>query len=63
MFRATNAKVNVMGGTGLGLYIVKLILKLCGGEIWFSSEENKGTTFTVALPVQPKNMASAIVLP
>src|SRR5258708_479478 len=63
MYRATNAKANVMGGTGLGLYIVKLILKLTGGEIWFTSEENKGSTFTVALPFVPKNMDSAIKIP
>jgi len=62
MFRATNAKTKVMGGTGLGLYIVKLILKVNGGEIWFSSEENKGSTFYVAIPFVPKNMDSAIKL-
>lgn len=55
MFRATNAKSKVMGGTGLGLYIIKLILQLNGGEIWFTSEENKGTTFFIALPFVSKN--------
>ena len=63
MFRATNAKANVMGGTGLGLYIVKLIIKLNGGEVSFTSEENKGSTFTIALPFVPTNVASAIKLP
>ncbi|HSW97071.1 MAG TPA: PAS domain-containing sensor histidine kinase [Candidatus Saccharimonadales bacterium] len=63
MFRATNAKANVMGGTGLGLYIVKLIVKLNGGEIRFSSEENKGSTFTIELPFVPTNLSSAIKLP
>ncbi len=63
MFRATNAKVKVMGGTGLGLYIVKLILKLSGGEIWFTSEENKGSTFSITLPFEPENMDSAIKIP
>jgi len=62
MFRATNAKANVMGGTGLGLYIVKLILKLNGGEIGFVSEENKGTTFSVSLPFVPTNLSNAIKL-
>src|SRR5260221_1591271 len=37
MYRATNAKTKVMGGTGLGLYIIKLILQLNEGEIWFTS--------------------------
>jgi len=58
MFRASNVKTKVMGGTGLGLYIVKLILELNGGEIWFTSEENKGSTFYVALPFVPKSIAS-----
>lgn len=45
MFRASN----VYGGqgTGLGLYLVKSIVKTIGGEISFVSEENKGTTFTI----------------
>ena len=60
MFRANNAKVKVMRGTGLGLYIVKLILKLNGGEIWFTSEENKGSTFNIALPFVPKPQQNAV---
>jgi PAS domain S-box-containing protein len=58
LFRATNAKAKVMGGSGLGLYMIKLILAHSGGEIWFSSEENKGSTFTVALPLVPKSSVS-----
>jgi len=60
MFRASNAKTKVMGGTGLGLYIIKLILELNGGEIWFTSEENKGSTFNVTLPFVPKSLEGAI---
>ncbi|HWY80147.1 MAG TPA: PAS domain-containing sensor histidine kinase [Candidatus Sulfotelmatobacter sp.] len=62
MFRASNAKTKVMGGTGLGLYIITLILKLNGGKIWFTSEENKGTTFTVSLPFVPKSLEGAITI-
>ena len=50
-FRATNARTRLTDGNGLGLYIVKSILDQAGGSIRFSSEENKGTTFYVALPV------------
>lgn len=37
-------------GTGLGLYITKEAVAKLGGDISFTSEEGKGTTFTVVLP-------------
>lgn len=36
--------------TGLGMWIVKHIIKLHEGEISVRSQENKGTTFTIQLP-------------
>jgi PAS domain S-box-containing protein len=33
------------GGTGLGLYICKNIVKMMGGDIWFESEPGRGSVF------------------
>jgi PAS domain S-box-containing protein len=44
-FRARNA-VNIQG-TGLGLNIVKRYVELINGDLYFKSEENKGSTFSV----------------
>jgi PAS domain S-box-containing protein len=50
-FRAGNAEKTAAGGTGLGLYICKMVVKAWGGEIWFESEEGKGSTFYVTIPL------------
>lgn len=54
-YRASNAVKFNPGGTGLGLYIVKKLAKKIKGKIWFESEENKGTTFSIALPFFRQN--------
>lgn len=54
LFRADNAIDLQNEGTGLGLYLVKRIIETLGGEIWFESQENKGTTFFLKLPREPK---------
>lgn len=51
LFRADNVRQKDTEGTGLGMYIVKAIVESSGGKIWFESEENKGTTFHVLMPL------------
>lgn len=52
LFRAENALASGSEGNGLGLYLVKSITNLMKGDISFVSEENKGTTFTVTIPLK-----------
>jgi signal transduction histidine kinase len=51
-FRAHNAKRLVSDGSGLGLYIVKVMVEQIGGQVDFKSVEDKGATFYVTLPVR-----------
>ncbi|MFA5932063.1 MAG: PAS domain-containing sensor histidine kinase [Candidatus Paceibacterota bacterium] len=55
LFRADNVKYKGIEGTGLGLYIVKSIIENLNGKIWFESEEDKGTTFFITLPLDGAN--------
>ncbi|MEK7625436.1 MAG: ATP-binding protein [Patescibacteria group bacterium] len=51
LFRADNAMAKFSGGSGLGLYIVKSILGNLGGDVWFTSKENVGSTFYAIIPL------------
>lgn len=49
-FRASNAFRKIEKGSGLGLFISKGIIEKHGGQIWFESNEDKGTTFYFIIP-------------
>ncbi|MDD5040214.1 MAG: ATP-binding protein [Patescibacteria group bacterium] len=44
-FRAKNILHKDTVGSGLGLFIARVIVEAHGGSIWFESTEGKGTTF------------------
>jgi len=50
-FRADNVMKVQTEGSGLGLYIGRAIVEASSGRMWFASQENKGTTFSFALPI------------
>lgn len=50
-FRADNAQKIRGDGHGLGLYIVKSIISRHNGKIEVESEEGKGSTFKITLPL------------
>ncbi|MDX1934364.1 MAG: ATP-binding protein [Capsulimonadales bacterium] len=52
--RADNRDTRTIGGTGIGLFLVKAFVEGHGGRMWPHSEgEGKGSTFFFTLPLNP----------
>jgi two-component system phosphate regulon sensor histidine kinase PhoR len=49
-YRVEKARSRDLGGTGLGLAIVKHLVQAQNGEVFVTSREGQGSTFTVRLP-------------
>ncbi|MES2876739.1 MAG: ATP-binding protein [Patescibacteria group bacterium] len=51
-FRADNAKTQRPDGTGVGLYLAKMVIDGHKGTVLFSSKEGQGSTFGFTLPLE-----------
>ena len=49
-YRVDNSDTRTIGGTGLGLYLVKQRVEAMGGRVWAESAFGEGSTFFVSLP-------------
>ncbi|MCM3603581.1 ATP-binding protein [Robertmurraya korlensis] len=57
-YRVDNSDRRKIGGTGLGLAIVKEIMNAHEGDVTFTSEYGKGSTFTLSFPIVKKEATS-----
>lgn len=55
-YRADKARSRQVGGTGLGLAIVKHIVLMFNGKIDLQSEPNRGSIFTIEIPLDEKGL-------
>ena len=50
-FKYRGDETQSIPGTGLGLFVVRMLVEKMGGKIGFTSEKGVGTTFTFTIPV------------
>ncbi|MBC7804944.1 MAG: GAF domain-containing protein [Akkermansiaceae bacterium] len=48
--RVDNRDTRTIGGTGIGLFLVKHLVEIHGGKMWIDSEVGKGSVFHFSLP-------------
>ena len=50
-YRAGDSRVAEVTGSGLGLALAREVVRLHGGDITVDSQVDKGSTFTLTLPI------------
>lgn len=60
-YRVDNSDTREIGGTGLGLYLVRRLVETMGGRVWVESEYKRGSTFSVELPRISHEEATRII--
>lgn len=55
-FKQTKTGLRQGGGTGLGMPIAKSLAEAHGGRMWLESEQGKGATFFVAMPIKSQQL-------
>jgi two-component system NtrC family sensor kinase len=56
--RLSAAELRAKKGTGLGLFITRMLVDRHGGRIWAESRENEYTTFYFEIPLEPSGDTS-----
>lgn len=57
-YRVEGKPLETISGMGLGLYISAEMIKRHGGEIWFESEPEYGSTFSFSIPLRRKEQGA-----
>jgi PAS domain S-box-containing protein len=60
-YRASNVDERTFSGLGVGLYIVKELVTLHGGTMEVMSEEGRGSTFTICLPLAQSGLTPSYI--
>lgn len=59
-YRAKDNRINSIAGSGLGLALARNVARMHGGDIMISSQVDKGSTFTLVLPMNVAQGRAAV---
>jgi len=62
-YRVDDPRLRNVGGTGIGLYMVRQVVEGHHGTISVDSQENQGTGFTIRFPIAPEGPVKAATDP